>query len=213
MNVRAPLRATVVLSVFAIIATAILAFTYEKTRGPIADAEQQALLRNLDSLIPASRHDNDLLKDTVTLPPEPLLGTNKPTTAYRARQGSRLTAVAFTAVAPDGYNGDIRLLLAVNPAGTLLGVRVISEQETPGLGDNIELDRSNWILMFDGKSLQNPEPQEWKVKKDGGRFDQLTGATITPRAVVKAVRKALMFFAANRATLLETSAANQGKPL
>lgn len=211
MNIRTPLRAALVLTVFTVIATGALAFTHDRTRKPIAAAEREALLRYLDALIPKSMHDNDMLKDTLTLPPQDELGTTHPTTVYRARRGSKVTAVAFTAVAT-GYNGAIRLLLAVNPKGTLLGVRVLEEQETPGLGDNIELDRSPWILEFNGKSLGNPKLKYWKVKKDGGIFDQFTGATITPRGVVKGIRKALIYYNAHSAMLLGTSGHDQGNP-
>jgi electron transport complex protein RnfG len=197
-----PLRASLVLAAFAVVGSGLLAATFELTRGPIAAAERAALERSLHSLVSPDQHDNDLLNDTVELDPSPLLGTRAPTLAYRARKGGAITAVAFTAVAPDGYNGDIQLLVAVRVDGTLIGVRAVKEKETPGLGDAIEIDRSPWIRIFEGRSLDNPKPAGWKVRKDGGEFDQLTGATITPRAVVKAVRKSLEFFAENKAALL-----------
>ena len=106
-------------------------------------------------------------------------------------------------VAPDGYNGSIRLLVAINLDSTLAGVRVVQHRETPGLGDAIDAQRSDWILGFDGKSLTTPPRKDWKVKRDGGDFDQFTGATITPRAVVKAVKKALLYFQANGHGLFE----------
>jgi len=103
-------------------------------------------------------------------------------------------ALVIEALAPDGYSGTIRLLVGINIDGSLGGVRVVAHRETPGLGDAIEEERSDWILGFTGKSLQDPPLQKWAVKKDGGAFDQLTGATITPRAVVKAVRQALLYY-------------------
>ena len=114
-----------------------------------------------------------------------------------------MEAAVLTAVAPEGYGGGIRLLVAINYDGTLAGVRVLSHHETPGLGDKIEAERSDWILQFEGLSLENPAPRNWRVKKDGGRFDQFTGATITPRAVVAAVYDALVYFEAHREALFE----------
>jgi electron transport complex protein RnfG len=169
------------------------------------------MLRNLEELIPASMHDNDLLADTLPVPANELLGTRETTTVYRSRRDDRTNAVALTAIAPDGYNGGIRLLVAIQRDGSLAGVRVVSHRETPGLGDGIDIDRSNWISVFDGASLDRPPPRLWKVKKDGGHFDQLTGATITPRAVVKAVRRALEYFAQHREHLLQDADVESGK--
>lgn len=200
--VRPLYRPALVLGLFTLAATALLAVTDRLTREPIAAAERAALLRTLNRLIPAEEHENDLLGDTLTLPPDPRLGTRAPTTAYRARRGGRVETVAFTAVAPDGYNGDIVLLVAVHRDGRVAGVGVVSHRETPGLGDAIEASHGPWIRQFVGRALGDPPPARWKVKKDGGAFDQLTGATISPRAVVKAVRRALEWFADHRETLL-----------
>ncbi len=199
-------RPALVLGLFALATTGLLAFTQDITRERIAAAEQAALLRTLDTLIPPTQHDNDLLADTLTLAPEPLLGTRAPSTAYRARFKGAARAVAFSALAPDGYNGSISLLIAVRDDGDLAGVRVIAHRETPGLGDYIEIERTPWIRGFEGKSLDAPVSARWKVKKDGGDFDQVSGATVTPRAVVKAVRKGLEFFAANRERLFAPAA-------
>jgi electron transport complex protein RnfG len=106
--------------------------------------------------------------------------------------------------APDGYNGDIRLLAGIDAGGTVLGVRVVSHRETPGLGDPIEVDKSDWILGFANKSLRNPETGGWAVKRDGGQFDQFTGATISPRAVVRTIHNTLLYFETNRQMLFET---------
>ena len=130
-----------------------------------------------------------------------LLGTDETMTVYRARQGTQSVAVLFPVVAPDGYSGDIRLLVGIQANGELAGVRVLNHRETPGLGDAIETRRSDWIKQFAGLSLNAPPASAWKVRKDGGEFDQFAGATITPRAVIKAVRKALVFFEQNQATL------------
>ena len=131
----------------------------------------------------------------------PLLGTSEPVAVYRARKAGQPVALVISPIAPDGYNGSIKLLVGINSDGTLSGVRVVGHRETPGLGDAIDESRSGWIHIFDNKSLGNPLPERWKVKKDGGDFDQLTGATITPRAVVKAVRQALLYYRDNQEAL------------
>jgi len=203
---QATLRPALLLGLFTVAATALLALTDEHTRTPIADAERAAQLRTLNTLVPPGSRDNDLLADTLVIDPEPLLGTRAPETAYRARRNGRVETVVLPAVAADGYNGNIRLLVAIRRTGEIVGVRVVSHRETPGLGDAIDADRSNWILGFDGHGLGSPELQRWKVKKDGGDFDQLTGATISPRAVVHAVRDSLLFFQRERGRLLDSPA-------
>lgn len=199
--------ATVILALFAVVGTALVSYTYEHTKARIAENERAALLRSIHAIIPGSAHDNDMFADTIQVPASPLLGTQQPVTAYRARKDGKPTAVAFTVIAPGGYNGAIKLLVGIFYNGTLAGVRAIAENETPGLGDGIEVDRSNWILGFGGKSLSNPAGSGWAVKKDGGIFDQFTGATITPRAVVKAVRDALLYYRDHRAALFASKTA------
>lgn len=191
-------RVGLLLALFAISATALVALTEKNTRQQIASNEREALLEAIKVLVPANKFDNRILQDTLTLPPTAAIGTTAPTTVYRARQNGQPSAAVFTVVAPDGYSGSIRMLVGVYYDGTLAGVRVITHKETPGLGDKIEAKRNEWILQFEGLSLDNPEKSEWKVKKDGGQFDQFTGATITPRAVVGAIRSALEYFEANR---------------
>ena len=194
MNYRQSLITAAILLLFALIGTAMVAYTYDSTRERIAANERATLLRKLNRLIPPQSYDNALLQDTLQVQNETLLGTADPVTVYRARMHGKPVALVIAAVAPDGYSGAIRLLVGINVDGSLSGVRVVAHRETPGLGDGIEEDRSDWILGFTGKSLQNPTLQGWAVKKDGGVFDQLTGATITPRAVVKAVRQALLYY-------------------
>jgi len=191
------LRAGKTLGVFAVITTAIVAITYAITESQIIENERQALLKSLHELIPENRHDNDLYTDTKTLDIAALNFRGKPVTVYRARTNNQATAAIFSVTAPDGYTGAINLLIAINADDTLAGVRVVSHKETPGLGDAIETEKSDWIRIFDGQSLSNPLPERWKVKKDGGDFDQLTGATITPRAIVKMIKKTLQYFQAN----------------
>ena len=164
------------------------------------------------ALIPPSRYDNDLYSDTVSVVSPQLLGSRNTVPVYRARKDGKPVALVMEPVAPDGYSGAIRLLVAVAYDGTILGVRVLSHQETPGLGDNIEIGKSNWITSFNGHSLSNPDAKEWHVKKDGGIFDQFTGATITPRAVVKAVHNSLKYFSEHRDALFAQTATKTEAP-
>ena len=201
MNIRHIFITASILLLFAVLGTGLVAYTYDNTHSIIEANERAALLENLHALVPPERHDNDLVNDTVAVRDTNQLGTNEPVTVYRARKDGQPVAAILTPVAPDGYSGDIKLLVAINADGTLAGVRVTAHRETPGLGDGIEASRSDWILQFTGRSLADPGEKQWAVKKDGGAFDQFTGATITPRAVVKAVKKALIYFQHNRQTL------------
>ncbi len=194
------------LMLFAVIGATLVGLTFSQTEDDIRHNEELTLLRKLNNIIPAESYDNDLLEDVITLKPNSILATDEPTLAYRARKNKKNVAVVFSSIAPNGYNGPIQLLVGVQADGTLAGVRVVKHRETPGLGDVVSITRSDWILGFDGKSLSNPEARGWKVKRDGGIFDQFTGATITPRAVVKAVHNALLYFDQNQATLFDTPA-------
>ena len=200
-----------ILTAFTVVGTAMLTGTFETTREPIAASEREAKLQLLAQVMPPAMHDNDLLQDAVQLPPAELLGQHAPSTAYRARQNGQPSGVILEAVAPDGYSGDIKLLIGIAADGDITGVRVLSHKETPGLGDYIEIDRSDWIKNFDGKSLAKLPDEAWRVKKDGGQFDYMTGATITPRAVVKAVHKALQYFEVQRASIFAAPADNAGE--
>lgn len=195
------------LGLFAVIGTSLVAFTYESTRERIAQNERDTLLHSLHALILPERYDNDPAIDRTEIRDPALLGSNAPQQVYRARKGGQPVALALTAVAPDGYSGDIHLLIAINHDGSLAGVRVTNHRETPGLGDKVDTTRSDWVHGFAGRSLDNPAPEKWKVKKDGGVFDQFTGATVTPRAVVKAVHNALHYYQQHRDTLFDDGAA------
>jgi electron transport complex protein RnfG len=199
------IRAAIILSLFAFIGTAVLSFTHETTKDRIARNERDELLRSLHNIIKPDMHDNDIFNETIQVRDSELLGTDEPVKVYIARKDSKPVAAVFASIAPNGYNGRIKLLVGVNLDAKLTGVRVISHMETPGLGDAIEEQRSDWILGFTGKSLQNPTENQWKVKKDGGYFDQFTGATITPRAIVKAVYNTLLYFRAHKQTLFAKS--------
>lgn len=198
---RESLETAGILFAFAVAGTALLAFTFGATRPLIAKTEEAQKLALVEQVLPRALHDNDLMRDTVALPPSPELGTADAGVAYRARLAGRQTGVALEAVAPDGYSGRIRLLIGIRADGQLAGVRVVAHKETPGLGDYIEAARGDWVRGFDGRSLEAPPEKEWKVKKDGGQFDYMAGATITPRAMVKAVAKALRYHEDHRALL------------
>lgn len=203
MPLKKMLLSASLLALFAVLGTALVAFTYENTRERIAQNERAVLLQGLHALIPPERHDNDLTLDRIEVRDPALLGSTAPQQVFRARAAGQPVALALTAAAPDGYSGDIQLLIAINHDGSLAGVRVTAHRETPGLGDKIDVSRSDWLLGFAGRSLTNPPPAQWKVKKDGGVFDQFTGATVTPRAVVKAVHNALNYYQQHRDTLFD----------
>ena len=215
MNYRSSVITAVVLCLFAISGTALVACIYGLTRDKIAANERETLMRKLNVLIPQGHYDNSLFEDTLQVQDEKLLGTSEPVTVYRARREGKPVGVVMTPVAPDGYSGSISLLVGIGYDGALTGVRVSAHHETPGLGDYIEEERSDWIYGFDGKSLGNPPLERWGVKKDGGAFDQLTGATITPRAIVKAVRKTLLYYREHRDALYAAGepAAAQASPV
>ena len=197
------------LMLVAALGAALVGLTFNKTKDAIKHNEELTLLRKLNNIIPADIYDNDLLLDTIVIKPDYLLNTREDSLAYRARKGNKNVAVVFTSIAPNGYNGSIQLLVGVKADGTLSGVRVIKHRETPGLGDVVDISRSNWILGFNNKSLSNPNENGWKVKRDGGVFDQFTGATITPRAVVKAVHNALLYFDQHQETLFSKQATDK----
>lgn len=186
------------LTLFAVSGAALVGVTFIQTEDDIKHNEELTLLRKLNNIIPAESYDNDLLADTIIIKPCTLLSTKEESLAYRARKNSQNVAVVFSSIAANGYNGSIHLLVGVNANGNLSGVRVVKHRETPGLGDAVDISHSNWILGFNDKSLSNPDDQGWKVKRDGGIFDQFTGATITPRAVVNAVHNALLYFEKNQ---------------
>lgn len=191
------------LAVFAALAAALLAFVHDTTRERIALEKRKAMLRSLYEIVPDERHDNDIVTDTITIPRAELLGQDEPFTVYRARMGKNPVAVVMPVIAPDGYSGAIYMMVGVNTDGTVAGVRVVRHKETPGLGDPIDIEKSDWVTGFNGRSLVDPDSDHWKVKKDGGVFDQFSAATITPRAVVRGAQKALIYFERHRERLFK----------
>ncbi len=203
-------RTAVILLIFVVAFTSLLAATYFWTQPAIEAAAAAEKMKLVSEVLPRELYDNDPLRDAVRLAPSAALGLDEASSAYRARRAGKVSALILEAVAPDGYSGKIRLLLAVGADGTLLGVRVTQHKETPGLGDYIEPRKDKnrerpWIRQFDGLSLATVSDREWRVKKDNGRFDSVAGATITPRAVIKAVHKALQYVADHREQLFALS--------
>ncbi len=211
MTKRKIAAAGLVLALFAVLGTGLVAFTHQATKDQIAENERQALLKSLSAMVPADTIDNDIISDKITVHEPDTLGGEE-TQIYRGRKGIDPVAAVFTTIAPDGYSGQIKLLVAVKADGSLAGVRVVAHKETPGLGDKVEIEKSDWVLGFDNKSLDNPPLDKWGVKRDGGTFDQFTGATITPRAIVKAVKKTLIYFKDNRTAVFAKAQKNAATP-
>lgn len=184
------------LSLFVLISIVLLLAVRYFTSPVITLAEKQTLLNTFNQVLPDDLYNNDPLIDTKQISnPQALalLGTENPVTLYRARKNKQPAGLIFTVTAPNGYSGNITMLIAILPDGRVSGVRALQHKETPGLGDKIELNKNPWILEFNGRNIRDNNDSRWAVKKDGGDFDQFTGATITPRAVVGAVKQALMF--------------------
>jgi len=198
------IRAVIGLSIFAVITAGLIAITQVSTKDIILEQIKIARSKALLEIVPLSEHNNDMLADSFWLEATQSLGLGEKSEAFMAKQDGIPTTLILPVIAPEGYSGPIRLIVGIDISGTIKGVRVIKHKETPGLGDKIDLKKSAWILGFEGKSLLNTSTDQWKVKKDGGQFDQLTGATITPRAIVKAVYQALVFFREHQVVLLNT---------
>jgi electron transport complex protein RnfG len=196
--------AAVVLSAFSVTGVALVAVTHQLMDGRIAENQRVAMQTKLKSIIPDGQFDNDPLEDLVQVSARDLLGAES-THVYRVRKAGEPTAVILDTVVPDGYAGPIQLLVSVLRDGTIGGVRVLLHHETPGLGDKMEERKSDWVLSFDGKSLSDPTPERWAVKRDGGEFDQFTGATITPRAIVHGVKNTLIYVQQQGDTLFAPS--------
>ncbi|MBD9632435.1 electron transport complex subunit RsxG [Pseudomonas sp. PDM19] len=199
---RTLLKNVLALGLLAVLAASVVATVHQLTAQRIDTAQREARGRTLLELLPRGSYDNHPLETEVSAFDPKLLGRDEAAPAYLARLHGQTTAVVLQPVARDGYGGSIQLLVGVTAQGRLLGVRVVAHHETPGQGDRIELGKSDWLHGFDGRSLSDPAEAGWKVKKDGGQFDQFAGATVTPRAVVKATHLALQYFDAHKSELL-----------
>jgi electron transport complex protein RnfG len=186
-----------------LLAAALLAGVWALTHERIAEEARRVELAAMAAVLPPELYDNDPLADTLVLCARDDLGPGRHT-VYRARRAGEPVALALTATAPDGYSGRIELLIGIDLEGRVLGVRVVSHRETPGLGDAIEAEKSDWIGRFRGLALGDPPAERWRVRRDGGDFDQFAGATVTPRAVVNALRRALEFHEREAAALFGT---------
>ena len=198
MIARDTLIHAVVLGGFSMAAAGLLASGNLFTSDTIKQRALEDLQASLTQVIPASIHDNSPVADAVTMK----AANGKDMTVYRAIKGGKVTGVAFES-SGNGYAGEIRVIMGVDAEGKIMGVRVVKHNETPGLGDKIEIAKNDWITRFNGLFLGDPPEAQWAVKKDGGRFDQFSGATITPRATVNAIRDGLRYFAAHKAQMLE----------
>lgn len=187
--------------IFSLAASTALSVFYFITKSPIDESDARAKRIFLNQVISGDLYDNNLVKDTISVEPSPLLGNKKNIDVYRAKKNNQVIAVIIEAVAPDGYSGEIKTLVGIDQEDKILGVRVITHKETPGLGDYIEIDKSQWIKNFNLKSLDKVSEKQWAVKKDGGDFDYISGATITPRAVIKSTYKCLLYSKENKKRL------------
>jgi electron transport complex protein RnfG len=197
----------VILGIFCLGFGAVLAVTNSLTEKDIGARAMEDRQNSLSQVIPDIIHDNNVVTNTLTMKNE----RDKEVTIYRATKDGKVTGVAYE-IFGTGYAGEIKLMLGVDATGKVLGVRVLAHKETPGLGDKIDVKKTKWILDFDGLSLGSPPIEKWKVKKDGGQFDQFAGATITPRGVVKAVKEGLQFFDAHKAEMLADNASKAAAP-
>jgi len=196
-------KSAVGLGIFAVFTAGIIAFTQSSTQEAIATNQKEAQARALYEVMPRETHDNDLVSDQIERVAPSLVGKDAIARIHIARLKHEVVAVILPAVTENGYNGRIKSLVGINADGTVAAVRIVEHKETPGLGDKIEVKKSDWVHQFSGLSLLDPPEEKWTVQKDGGYFDQMTGATITPRAVVRSVRSALEYFALNQSDLLQ----------
>jgi electron transport complex protein RnfG len=228
---------TVILAVFFGLGVGFVAYTQQKTADQIELNRQAVLLGQIMAVLGSEAHDNNPAEDAFILPDPQALNLGEPVIdppedgvlpasltveererameagqlGFRAREDGRVTAVAIPVVTHRGYSGDIRLLVGVDADAVITGVRVLEQNETPGLGDKIKADKTDWISDFTGRHIGAPPLEDWAVKKDGGTFDQFTGATISPRAVVEAVEDALLYVREHRPQLFEQPAGEQGE--
>jgi Na+-translocating ferredoxin:NAD+ oxidoreductase subunit G len=203
---RMAVRTAITLLVFVVIFTSLLSAVYTWTLPTLTAVAVAEKMKLIDEVLPRQIYDNDPLQDTVRIAPSKELGLETESTVYQARKDGKISALVLEAVAPDGYAGKIRLLIAIAADGALIGVRVTQHKETPGLGDYIEPKKDKnkvrpWIAQLNNLNPALIDERSWKVKKDGGRFDSVAGATVTPRAVLKAVRQAALYVAENRERL------------
>lgn len=206
-------RNGLILAGFAVASIALVMTIQWITQDRINAQQRNELMVTLNALIPPSMHDNDLYADCTLITAPEALGTRLPQAVYRSRYAGTPNGLVLNTVAPDGYSGNIHMLVAVDTQGAVLGARVLSHRETPGLGDKIEIGRDDWILSFDGQQVMGTPDPRWNVRRDGGMFDAFTGATITPRAVVHAVERTVRYVADHQQMLFDAPANCHGSPV
>lgn len=208
---RSVLHSGMTLASIAAVCTALVALTYQLTAERIQANEQAWLEQSLQPALSGLFFDSGVSESILTIPAPHELPGSEDAVVYRVYSGDTPVAALFVVSARDGYAGAIRMLVGVDINGAVTGVHVLAHRETPGLGDRIETSKSDWVRQFDGRSLGRPASDGWKIKRDGGEFDQLTGASVTPRAVVKAVRETLAYFDANAVAIFVATADHEGE--
>jgi electron transport complex protein RnfG len=204
------IKSGITLAVIGAICTAMVALTYQSTEQRIEDNEKAWLERSLEPALSGVAYDSGISDSKITLPPPHGLPGSEDALIYRVYAKGEPVAALFVVSARDGYSGPIRLLVGIETTGRLTGIHVLEHSETPGLGDGVETEKSDWARQFKGRSLLDPEPEGWQIKNDGGQFDQLTGASITPRAIVKAVKETLLYFDLHRDQVFANPASETG---
>lgn len=200
------LKSGITLAAIAAVCTSLVAMTYQVTHERIAENEQAWLEQSLQPALAGLFFDSGVSESRVTIPTPHELPGSSDAVIYRVYSGETPVAALFVVSARDGYAGAIRLLVGIDMEGSVTGVQVLEHRETPGLGDRIESTKSNWVEQFDGRSLTDPQTSGWKIKGDGGEFDQLTGASVTPRAIIKAIKETLTYFEANQVAVFAAAA-------
>ena len=194
------------LAAFAIVCTVAIATISQLTKPMIAKQEQLALINTINQLIPAESYDNDIFASCFEVNDDLLLGKGQTQQVFIATKSNLPVAVMLETSTFKGYAGEIKLAVGIFENGQVAGVRVIRHTETPGLGDKIQTNKTDWIYSFNNKTYQLEQDARWEVKKNGGDIDAFTGATITPRAVTHAVKDALIYFAENKQQLFNHQA-------
>ena len=198
MSDQSIIKTGLTLAVIAAICTALVALTFQATRERIAANEKALLEQSLQPALAGTFYDSGVSESRLVLPPPHGLPGNDPAVIYRVFAEGEPVAALFAVTARDGFSGPIRILVGIDVDGTVTGVRILQHRETPGLGDKIESARTDWVFQFDGRSMGDPVATGWAIKVDGGEFDQLTGASVTPRAIIKAIRDTLIYFEAHQ---------------
>lgn len=205
-------KSGVTLAAIATVCTALVAGTWQLTRDRIEENRREFLERSLTPALAGLFFDSGVTESMITIPPPHELPGSGPALIYRVYADETPVAALFVVTARDGYAGPIRLLIGITMNGEITGVRVLEHRETPGLGDRVEIEKTDWVLQFDGRSLGNPAAERWAIKEDEGDFDQLSGASVTPRAIVKAIKATLAYFEANKVAIFAAAPDSPEEP-